>query len=245
MELAQTPFFRKCNPKKPSIVRSSSIRPIQDTSSRSSTRWLSLHRTSALVLIAYSVLHVGNHLASLHSVSAHLSIMSALRLVYRQPVVEGLLLLCVILQVASGLRFVVRGWAERTGRVAWLQAASGAYLAFFLLVHVTAVVLGRHALGLDTNFYFAAAGLHVPPYQWFFAPYYTLAVWALFAHVGCAIYWRLQATAPRRGRFGLGTFLLFGAVAGLAITLSLAGKLQPVSVPAAYKATYAPQWPRP
>lgn len=198
----------------------------------------SLHRASALVLIAYAILHIGNHLAALHSVAAHISAMSALRVVYRHPVVEGLLLFCVLFQVASGLWLVIRGWSLRIGRVAWLQALSGVYLALFLSIHVTAVLFGRSVLGLDTNFNFAAAGFHVSPYEWFFAPYYTLAVLALFAHLGCAFYWQFHESAPGRAKVGLAFALVAGSVACLAISLSLAGKLQPVSIPAAYKATY-------
>lgn len=36
---------------------------------------------------------------------------------------------------------------------------------------------------VDTNFYFAAAGFHVPPNQLLFGPYYFLAVLALFTHL--------------------------------------------------------------
>ena len=201
----------------------------------------SLHRASALIVIAYAIFHIGNHLSALHGVTTHISIMSTLRVIYRQPVVEGLLLLCVLFQVASGLWMVVRGWAARVGRIAWLQALSGAYLALFLLVHVTAVLFGRAVLSLDTNFYFAAAGFHVPPYEWFFAPYYMLAVQALFAHLGCAFDWQFQEFAPRRAKVGLASALVVGSVVSLAISLSLAGKLQPVSVPAEYKATYGSQ----
>jgi succinate dehydrogenase/fumarate reductase cytochrome b subunit len=212
---------------------------LTEHTSRSSMPLRSLHRASALVVVAYAIFHIGNHLSALHSVTTHISIMSTLRVIYRQPVVEGLLLLCVLFQVASGLWMIVRGWAERVGRIAWLQALSGAYLALFLLVHVAAVLFGRTVLSLDTNFYFAAAGFHVSPYEWFFAPYYTLAVLALFAHVGCASYWQFRESAPRRAKVSLASALVVGSVASLAISLSLAGKLQPVSVPAEYTATYS------
>lgn len=75
------------------------------------------------------------------------------------------------MQAASGSWLLARRWKQRRGKVAWLQALSGAYLAFFLMVHVGAVLFGRTVLKLDTNFYYAAAGLYVPPFQFFFAPY--------------------------------------------------------------------------
>ena len=198
-----------------------------------------LHRTSALVVVAFACLHIANHLAALVGVASHIGFMEVARRVYRLRAVETLLLFCVAFQVASGLWLVVAGWKQRHGLVPWVQAIAGAYLAFFLLVHVSAILYGRAILHLDTNFYFAAAGFHVPPYQFFFAPYYFLAVLALFTHLGCAAYWRIAA--HRRVARALAIILPagFAAVAALLIVLCLAGIVRPVEIPAEYKATYA------
>ncbi len=122
-----------------------------------------------MVVVAFACVHIANHLAALVGVSSHIESMEAARSVYRLRAVETLLLLCVAFQVISGLWLVVAGWKQRHGLVSWVQAITGAYLAFFLLVHVSAVLHGRAILHLDTNFYFAAAGFHVPPNQFFFA----------------------------------------------------------------------------
>jgi succinate dehydrogenase/fumarate reductase cytochrome b subunit len=200
-----------------------------------------LHRISAVFVAAFACLHIANHLASLAGIPSHIAFMEAARRLYRQPAIEFLLLLCVAFQVASGLWFVIHGWKQRHGGVAWLQAISGALLAFFLLVHVGAVLYGRTALNLDTNFYFAAAGFHVPPNQFFFAPYYFLAVLALFAHLGCAAYWHLQTSSPKTRALAIALPMVVGGAVSLLLVLSLSGKLQPVEVPAKYKATYARQ----
>lgn len=197
-----------------------------------------LRRSCSLL---FALLHVANHLAALCGVDAHISLMNLLRVVYRQPLIEALLLFGVTVQVVSGLGLVRRSWASIVGPVARLQAVSGVYLALFLLIHVSAVLVGRSVLGLNTNFYFAAAGFHVAPFAWFFAPYYSLAILALFAHVGCALYWQLRTSGPERARMCLAGAVIAGAVASLAITLSLAGKLQPVNVPAEYTAPYGPK----
>jgi len=197
-----------------------------------------LHALSALFIAAFACLHVANHLAGLSGAAGHIAFMDSARSVYRFPLVELVLLACVAFQVASGLTFVIRGWKERHGFVPWLQAISGGYLAFFLVAHVGAVLFGRSALNLDTNFYFAAAGFHVPPFQFYFAPYYFLAVFALFTHLGCAAYWQSQ-NRPRLARvLVVAVPSLVGAVASLLIVLSLAGALFPVEVPEKYKTTY-------
>jgi hypothetical protein len=187
-----------------------------------------LHRAAGAVLAVFVAVHIANHLAALAGVDAHVRFMARARLVYRQPVVEAALLLCVALQAASGLRMLWRGRQRRRGAVAWLQAGSGAYLALFLAIHVGAVLAGR-AGGLDTNFHFAAAGLHVRPFVLFFVPYYFLAVAALFAHLGCAL---------RRGRAVVAWSSGAGIVVAGAIVAVLMGKVVPVEIPAAYLRTF-------
>lgn len=105
---------------------------------------------------------------------------------------------------------------------------SGACVALFLAIHVGAVLVGR-AGGLDTNFYFAAAGLHVWPAVLLFAPHYFLAVAALFVHLGCAL---------RRGRAVVAVSAGAGVVAAATIVAVLMGKVVPVEIPAMYLQTF-------
>ena len=188
-----------------------------------------LHRAAGAVLAVFLVVHVANHLAALAGVEAHIRFMDAARRVYRQPVVEAVLLLCVVLQAVSGLRMLWAGRQRRRGVLPWLQAGSGAYVALFLAIHVVAVLAGRMS-GLDTNFYFAAAGLHVWPFVLFFVPYYFLAVAALFVHLGCAL---------RRGRAVVAGFSAIGFVAATVIVAALMGKVYPVEIPLRYLQTFA------
>ena len=118
-----------------------------------------------------------------------------------------------------------------------MQVLSGAYLATFVVIHVSAVLAGRY-FGLDTDFRFAAAGFHVSPWTWFFAPYYFLAVASLTTHVGCALYWHASNSLARYRRALLAGFVAIGVVGGIAIDLSLAGRLFAVDIPTAYGALY-------
>jgi hypothetical protein len=191
-----------------------------------------LHRGGALLVGAFVLMHLANHLAALGGIAAHLRFMETARLVYRQPLVETVLLLAVAAQAVSGLRLLVAGWQRKAGWIARLQAASGAYLALFLLIHVAAVLVGRAVLDLDTNVHFAAAGLQVWPYQLFFVPYYFLALLALFTHLGCAL-------ARRTGPAPLVLPVCAGLVVSGLVVAVLMGKLLPYEVPQTYKNTYA------
>ena len=196
------------------------------------------HRLSALVIVLFAVPHLVNHLIAIQGVQAHMDFMDSARLVYRWPPLEGLLLICVLFQVVSGLRLLWRGWHQRVGRLAWLQAGSGAYLALFLCIHVGAVLSGRAALGLETNFYFAAAGMHVGWYALFFVPYYGLAVVALFAHLGCALYWMLESKAEPVRRGVVYSSMIAGVVVAALILLALGGAFSAIEIPAQYRASY-------
>ena len=159
-----------------------------------------LHRASAYIIGTYVAVHLFNHLLALKSVEAHIQFMESLRHIYRNPFVEVLLLTCITFQVGSGIYFIKNRWGQRHGFFERVQALSGGYLAFFLLVHVGAVLFGRAALNLDTNFYYAAAGMHVSPFQYYFVPYYFLAVIAIFGHIACALHWLTRANQSEATR---------------------------------------------
>lgn len=196
------------------------------------------HRASALALLLFLGLHLANHVAGLWGVDSHIAFMDKARSLYRQPFVEPVLLALVCFQIGSGLTLAVRGWRTRTGRVAWLQALSGLYVALFLLNHVTAVLTGRLVDGLDTNFYFATAGFHVAGWPWFFVPYYFLAVAALLSHIGCALYWNISGGETRAARIALTLCILLGIVLGALFVAMMAGMITPVTIPQDYLASY-------
>ncbi len=194
-----------------------------------------VHRASAIALALFLAANLLGHLAGLAGAAAHQSVLEALRLIYRQPLVEGVLLGCLLFQMGSGLTLLWRGRGRRRGGVAWMQAISGGYLALFLVIHVTAVLAGRFQ-GVDTNLQFAAAGMHTPPWQWFFGPYYFFAVFALGTHVGCALYWNLPE--PLRARALVGA-MLAGWMLAVCLVVLLAGGFHALEIPARYLAPLA------
>jgi succinate dehydrogenase/fumarate reductase cytochrome b subunit len=196
-----------------------------------------VHGISAVVLALYLLPHIVNHIVGLGGVEAHIAFMHAVRVVYRVPVVEGLLLFCVLLQAVTGLSLFLLGLRDRRGFVPWLQACAGAYMAFFLYVHVRAVLFGRSVLHVDTNFYYAAAGLHGPSvsFHWWFATYYFLAVLCLFVHFGCAAWRRLRHQPPRKRALAVALPAAAGALIAALIVMTLAGAFYRVTIPAEYQ----------
>lgn len=139
------------------------------------------------------------------------------RQIYRNPIVEPVLIVAFGLQVGLGLALLAR--RRRTT----FQTASGAYLALFLLIHVSVVLCARWN-GTETNLAFAAAGLHAAaPWPATFAAYYGLAVLAVFAHISVPL--------GRRHRVAARMFLGAGIATALCLVLLLAGSVAPLVIP--------------
>ena len=186
-------------------------------------RW---HYYSGLTLSVFIAFHLTNQLVALAGPGQHILLMNMFRKVYRHPVIETLLMIAVVSQIitGSGLLF----GKKRTSKAEKIQLYSGLYLSFFLLVHVSAVLLGRY-LNLDTNFYYAGVGLNYYPATFFFIPYYFLAVVAISLHVA-AIHF-LKTGSLRIACMIAGA----GILAAIAILIGFTDAFQWRTVPQAYQ----------
>lgn len=142
-----------------------------------------IHYISGILLSSFIVLHLSNHLYSIYGAEAHIQLMTTLRRLYRNMLVESILLLAVIFQIYSGVKLVLLRKKSVGAFFEKLQIWSGIYMALFLIIHISAVLVGRAVLKLDTNFYFGAAGINSFPVNLFFIPYYALAILSFFAHI--------------------------------------------------------------
>ena len=144
-----------------------------------------LHFFSGITIAAFLSVHLLNHLMLFKSEQTHIRFMEGARLVYRNPFVETLLLMAVCVQVVSGITLVKKNWNNRIGVFDRLQIYSGLFLSYFLIAHVSAVLIGRYVLKLDTNLYFGASVLNNYPAYFYFILHYGLAVISIFIHIAC------------------------------------------------------------
>ena len=144
-----------------------------------------LHYYSGLTLAVYIGFHLLNHLLILHSEGLHIRFMRSARKIYRNRVIETLLLSAVLIQVISGITLVILRWNKVENNFDRIQIASGLYLAFFLVNHVRAVLRGRYTLKMDTDLYYGAGVMNKWPQKLFYIPYYSLAILSIFFHVAC------------------------------------------------------------
>ncbi len=154
-----------------------------------------IHQVAAVPLLLFLLAHVANHLMAIQSLDAHVRVQNTLRLAYRQPIVEALLLAAAITQVISGAALVWKARGFRFTPLRALQFISGAYLSMFFFSHLNAVfVFGRGMQDADTTFEWATGGrggLLTSAGSAQLLPYYFLSVLALFFHLACAGRWTL------------------------------------------------------
>ncbi len=198
-----------------------------------------LHKVSAAVVFAFLCLHFGNHFIGLEGRDAHVQFMDAARLIYRHPIIELAIVLAFVLQIITGVALARVIWRDKKDFIHQLQAASGMILAVFLLIHFAAIAYGRMVLNLDTNFYFAAAGLMTPGWMYAFYGYYGAGIFAMFVHMGCIAYDIFKKTNKPVGYvFLVGTTGL-GAYVTWLLLMMYSGHLYPVTLPDAYATMFS------
>lgn len=153
------------------------------------------HRALAIVLLAFILLHLSTHLMAFWGPDAHSAMLKRVRPIYRGGWIERGLLAAFALQIVLGIRLLVYRWPDRGHSLwSWLQIISGGIIAIFVVIHASAAVMARRS-GIDTNFYWPAGTLVIAPLKYGFAPYYALAVSAVFVHLAAALH--LQAGCVR------------------------------------------------
>ena len=194
-----------------------------------------LHKVSAGFVFAFICLHFANHFAGLFGVATHIQFMDAVRLLYRQPIVEWAVLLAFAVQIVTGVPLILEIWRKKKDFIHQLQALSGLLMVLFIVIHVVWVLIGRMYLYLDTNFTYAAAGLMSPPWHYAFMIFYGAGVGSLFVHMGCILYDIYKKTNKAVGW----ALLLVTAGAGGYVTWLLimiySGHFYPVTIPADYQ----------
>ncbi|MCI4668876.1 MAG: hypothetical protein MRZ79_12135 [Bacteroidia bacterium] len=151
-----------------------------------------IHFYSGLLMSLFVGAHIFNHLMVLGGIENHIHWMEMFRNMYRNPIVETLLLLAVGSQVYSGWRLFKGRTKGKRNFFEQIHILSGLYLAVFFIIHISAVMAGRFILHVDTNYYFATEGLRTFPANLFFLPYYSTALLSFFGLLAAIHYKKMS-----------------------------------------------------
>ncbi|TCI90949.1 hypothetical protein [Tenacibaculum sp. M341] len=194
-----------------------------------------IHYFSGIIISIFVGLHLFNHFYSIFGAKAHIELMNDFRVFYRNLIAETILLFAVGIQIVSGIKLFLKKRKNVSDFYERLQIWSGLYLAFFLLIHLSAVLSGRLILNLDTNFYFGVAGLNMFPLNLFFIPYYGLAIILFFVHISAVHSKKMKnkiiGIEPNKQSY---IILIIGIILTLMIFYGLTNKFNGVEIPKEY-----------
>lgn len=194
------------------------------------------HYLSGLTISIFVGLHLFNHVWSIFGADSHIELMNTLRRFYRNIFIESIIMLSVFVQIISGLKLFKSSRKTAISNFDKLHVWSGLYLAFFFIIHLSAVLGGRFFLHLDTNFYFGAAGLNSFPFNLFFIPYYALAILSFFGHIASIHSKKMKQTVlgltPNKQSIAI---LSFGILITILIFYGLTNHFNGVAIPKEYE----------
>lgn len=153
--------------------------------------WRIAHGISAAVISCYVLFHLTNHLFGLLGPDVHAAIMKAGRTVYRAALIEPLLVILLMFQVASGVRLAWSWSGLRNDAYRVFQIGSGTYLAAFILTHLNSALISARAVHkIDTNWSWASgapAGLIHDAWNIRLLPHYALGVFFIVGHLSSGL----------------------------------------------------------
>jgi len=110
-----------------------------------------VHGVSAsAILLLFVGPHIANHVAGFWNGPVHIEMMNTVRRVYRDDIVQPMLLALIGFQILTGAVLVRRRMRLPSDFFGTIQTMSGVYVGVYFLAHMTAVFAARYA-GTDTN----------------------------------------------------------------------------------------------
>jgi succinate dehydrogenase/fumarate reductase cytochrome b subunit len=192
------------------------------------------HKLNAILLVVFIFFHLANHLSGMLGIVVYDNVQSTFRLVYRQPLIEFVLLASITLQLLVGAKLLIKSLRRRrpVGFWPWAQHLSGGVFFLFMVQHLFSFVMSRWYFDLDTTFYWPASVMSGPPFIYYFVPYYFLGVFAVIAHVGVAVRYALMRhkRVAIANKMGIGIMLL-GAIVSAAILPVISGAYFAIDLP--------------
>jgi succinate dehydrogenase/fumarate reductase cytochrome b subunit len=148
------------------------------------------HGVSACaILLLFVGPHIVNHVAGFWSGPIHIAVMNAVRRVYRDDIVQPMLLGLIGFQILSGTALVRRRIGMPSDLLDTLQTMSGVYVGVYFLAHMTAVFAARYT-GTDTNWNWLTRphdSMLVSLSSLRLIAHYWVGPIAIVAHVACGL----------------------------------------------------------
>ena len=145
--------------------------------------------SASAILLLFVGPHIVNHVAGFWNGPIHIEIMNAVRRVYRDDIVQPILLALIGFQILSGTALARRRMRMPSDFLGTVQTMSGVYVGVYFLAHMTAVFAARYA-GTDTNWTWLTRpndSMLVTLSNLRLIAHYWVGPIAIFTHVACGL----------------------------------------------------------
>jgi hypothetical protein len=181
--------------------------------------------SASAILLLFIGPHIVNHAAGFWNGPIHIAIMNVVRRVYRNDIVQPVLLALIGFQILSGTALVRRRMRMPSDIFGTVQTMCGAYIGVYILAHMTAVFAARYA-GVDTNWSWLTRpndSLLVSLSKLRLIAHYWVGPIAIVAHVACGLRWVLlqRDISPATTNRIAWALIIVGVVASSIILLAL------------------------
>jgi hypothetical protein len=147
--------------------------------------------SASAILLLFIGPHLVNHAAGFWNGPVHIAIMNVVRRVYRDDIVQPVLLALIGFQILSGTALVRRRIRMPSDFPGTVQTMSAVFVGVYFLAHMTAVFATRHA-GTDTNWIWLTRPngsmlVSLGPSNLRLIAHYWVGPIAIVAHVACGL----------------------------------------------------------
>jgi hypothetical protein len=184
------------------------------------------HGVSATaILLLFIGPHIANHLVGFWNGPLHIAVMNGVRRVYRDDIVQPMLLALIGFQILSGTALLRRRMRVPSDFLGTVQTMSGVYVGVYFLAHMTAVFAARDA-GTDTNWSWLTRpndSMLVTLSNLRLIAHYWVGPIAIITHVACGLRMVLlqhDISPPTANRLAL-ALITVGVIASSVILLAL------------------------
>jgi hypothetical protein len=184
--------------------------------------------SSLAIMLVFLAPHLFNHLFGVFGFDVHRNIMDVLRVVYRNAVLEPIIIVAFFFQILSGLVLIRPKTISRADLFDALQTASGAYLTLFIASHINSVFTLARYFGTETDYKWAVGdpvGLVADAWSIRLVPHYSLAVFFLIVHLACGLRVVLRSHGVRPAAYSVATWgvIMLSALVTAIITAGMLG----------------------
>ena len=164
-----------------------------------------LHNWSSSIVLFFLSVHLVSFLAAIAGAVPQAQIFNAMRMIYRHPVIEVVILLAFVVQFITGAALCRESWAPNSPIISKINAASMIYLGGFILIHGGMIAYGRMVLHQETDIGFIGNALTDAPLKYGLFGFYILAILAVFTHLGTHL---LRLSQPKSSILGYGSLII-------------------------------------